>query len=70
MRSAQAGVGGERGEHGWAHGARGARPAGQHGRAACAHRLGQLGARAPCLVFNLVFRLGIFPKSLNEHCSL
>ena len=70
VRSAQAGVGGERGEHGWAHGARGARPAGQHGRVACAHRLGQLGARAPGLVFNLVFRLGIFPKSLNEHCSL
>ena len=22
------------------------------------------------LVFNLVFRLGIFPESLNEHCSL
>ena len=61
---------GARGEHGWAHGARGARPAGQHGRAACAHRLRQLGARAPGLVFNLVFRLGIFPESLNEHCSL
>ena len=43
---------------------------GRHGRAACAHRLGQLGARAPDLVFNLVFRLGIFPESLNEHCSL
>ena len=28
------------------------------------------GARAPGLVFNLVFRLGIFPESLNEHCSL
>ena len=28
--------------------------------AACAHRLGQLGARAPGLVFNLVFRLGFF----------
>ena len=45
----------------------------QHGRAACAHRLGQLGqlgARAPGLVFSLVFRLGIFPESLNEHCSL
>ena len=41
------------------------------GRAACAHRLGQLGARAPGLVFNPVFfRLGIFPESLNEHCSL
>ena len=43
------------------------------GRAACAHRLGQLGqlgARAPGLVFNLVFRLGIFPESLNEHYSL
>ena len=42
----------------------------QHGRAAYAHRLGQLGARAPGLVFSLVFRLGIFPESLNEHCSL
>ena len=42
----------------------------QHGRAACAHGLGQLGARAPGLVFSLVFRLGIFPESLNEHCSL
>ena len=56
---------------GWAQ-ARGTRQAGAgwHGRAACAHRLGQLGARAPGLVFNLVFRLGIFPKSPNEHCSL
>ena len=43
----------------WAHGA----------RATCAHGLGQLGARAPGLVFNLVFQLGIFPESLNEHCS-
>ena len=34
------------------HGARGARPAGQHGRAACVHRLGQLGARALGMVFN------------------
>ena len=42
----------------------------QHGRAACAHRLGQLGARAPGLVFSLVFRLDIFPESPNEHCSL
>ena len=42
----------------------------QHGRAACAHGLGQLGARAPGLVFSLVFRLGIFSESLNEHCSL
>ena len=41
-----------------------------HGRAACAHRLGHLGARAPGLVFSLVFRLDIFPESLNEHCSL
>ena len=40
------------------------------GRATCAHGLGQLGARAPGLVFSLVFRLGIFPESLNEHCSL
>ena len=42
----------------------------QHGRAAFEHRLGQLGARAPGLVFSLVFRLSIFPESLNEHCSL
>ena len=45
------------------------RPAGR----ACA-RLGanwaSFGARAPGLVFNLVFRLGIFLESLNEHCSL
>ena len=27
----------------------------QHGRATCAHRLGQLGARAPGLVFSLVY---------------
>ena len=33
------------------------------GRAGCA-----LGALR--LVFNLVFRLGIFPESLNEHCPL
>ena len=58
------------GARGWAHGALGARPAGWHGRTACAHRLGQLGGRAPDLVFNLVFRLGIFPESLNEHWSL
>ena len=38
--------------------------------AACAHGLGQLGARAPGLVSNLVFRLGIFPESPNGHCSL
>ena len=31
---------------------------------------GQLRARAPGMVFNLVFRLGIFPESLNEQCSL
>ena len=61
---------GARGVHGWAHGACEAQPAGWHGRTACAHRLGQLGACAPDLVFNLVFRLGIFPESLNEHCSL
>ena len=44
------------------------------GCAACAHRLGaswaSFGARAPGLVFNLVFRLGIFHESLNEPCSL
>ena len=50
-------------------GARGTRGLGT-GCAACAHRLGQLGARAPGFVFNLVFRLGFFPKSPNEHCSL
>ena len=45
------------------------RPAGR----ACA-RLGaswaSFGARAPGLVFDLVFRLDIFPESLNEPCSL
>ena len=40
------------------------------GRAACAHGLVQLGARAPGLVFNLVFRLGIFPESPNDHCAM
>ena len=40
------------------------------GCAACAHRLGQLGARALGLVFNRLIRLGIFPESPNEHCSL
>ena len=32
--------------------------------------LGQLGARALDLIFKPVFRLGIFPESPNEHCSL
>ena len=51
---------GARGERGrQKRGARGARGLGA-GRAACAHGLGQLGARAPGLVFNLVFRLGFF----------
>ena len=40
------------------------------GRGTCARGLGQLGAPAPGLVSNLVFRLGIFPESPNEHCSL
>ena len=48
-------------------------------RLACRRKAGALGAagswasfgaRAPGLVFNLVFRLGIFPESLNEHYSL
>ena len=63
-------VAGAKQARGWVHEARGARPAGQHGRAACAHRLGQLGARALDIAFNLVFRLDIFRMSLNEHCSL
>ena len=81
-RQAQAGAGGAlgaqeagtgarqaRGRTGRARQGRGAHGLGA-GRAACAHGLGQLGARAPGLVFNLVFRLGFFPESLNEHCSL
>ena len=58
-RGARQGRGSRRGAHGLG-----------AGRAACAHRLGQLGAHAPGLVSNLVFRLGIFPESPNEHCSL
>ena len=58
---------------GWDHGAHGARPAGSTG--AQPVRAGwvswaRLGFCAPGLVFSLVFRLGIFPESLNEHCSL
>ena len=73
QRPARRAGGKARQARGWAHGAHGVRPAGQHGRAAYAHRLGQLGqlgARAPGLVFSLVFRLSIFPESLKEHCSL
>ena len=67
-RSGRAGVQSERRQAGAGHAGR-ARP----GR--WAHGLGEraghgcaLGALR--LVFNLVFRLGIFPESLNEHCSL
>ena len=31
---------------------------------------GPVGARALDLIFKPVFRLGIFPESPNEHCSL
>ena len=58
-RRARQGRGSRRGAHGLG-----------AGRAACVHGLDQLGARAPGLVFNLVFRLRIFPESPNEHCSL
>ena len=47
----------------------GGRRAGARERAGCASWT-SFGAGAPGLVFNLVFRLSIFPKSLNEHCSL
>ena len=53
-------------------GARGARQAGA-GRWArgLGARVGQSCALGPLrLVFNSVFQLGIFPESLNEHCSL
>ena len=63
-----------------ARGAAGARAGGAQARWACAaggasmaDRHGArslLGAREPGLVFNLVFRLGIFPESPNEHYSL
>ena len=69
----RAGAQGARARGGGARQGRGSR-SGAHGlgagRAACAHGLGQLGTRAPDSVFNLVFRLGIFPESPNEHCSL
>ena len=61
-------AGSRRGRHGRA-GARRAR--GRRGAGARRARAGQgcaLGALR--LVFNPVFRLGIFPESLNEHCSL
>ena len=53
--------------------ARGARPAGTTGSqpvGAGWANWARLGFCAPGLVFSLVFRLGIFPESLNEHCSL
>ena len=57
---------------GRAAGARGARGLGAW-RAACAHRLGQLGARAPDLVFNLFFFYSVFFLShqMNSvHCKI
>ena len=38
----------------------------RQGQAACA----VLAGRARALIFKPVFRLGIFPESPNEHCSL
>ena len=72
---ARKGAEGARTRHGRA-GARGrrrqgraGRPAGRPVRAWCA-QLGQIGCfAAPDSVFGLV-RLGIFPESPNEHCSL
>ena len=72
---AQQGAVGARTRHGRA-GARGrrrqgraGRPAGRPVRAWCA-QLGQVGCFAtPDSVFGMV-RLGIFPESPNEHCSL
>ena len=49
-------------------GARGARGRGAQARQGTGSAGCALGALR--LVFNLVFRLGIFPESLNEHCSL
>ena len=50
-----------------------ARPRHGHERAACAHRLGQLGARALGLVFDLVFDLVLFLSHcldpVHEHYS-
>ena len=45
----------------------------QYGRAACARRLGQLGQVGVLCTLTRFFgpvRLGIFPESPNEHCSL
>ena len=45
----------------------------QHGRAACARKLGQLGqVGVLCILARFLdpVRLGIFPESPNEHCSL
>ena len=42
----------------------------QHGLAACARRLGQVGVLCTLTRFFGPVRLGIFPKSPNEHCSL
>ena len=45
-------------------------PTTRPGMRACVPNWASFGARAPGLVFNPVFRLGIFPESPNEHCSL
>ena len=60
------------------HAGRGAQARGARGVQVRGRQAWALGARAGqgCalgalrLVFNPVFRLGIFPESLNEHCSL
>ena len=60
---------GRTGAHGRRRQGRAGRPAGRPVRAWCA-QLGQVGCfAAPDSVFGLV-RLGIFPESPNEHCSL
>ena len=56
---------------GWAQGARAGRAARRHGAGGMGARAGQdcaLGALD--LIFKPVFLLGIFPESVNEHCSL
>ena len=75
-RAEQAAVGargarGVSGRPGAGGGGRGRQVLGSRGGRCLGARAGQgcaLGALR--LVFNLVFRLGIFPESLNEHCSL
>ena len=79
----QAGRTGDRRWADWALGASARAGLARQGQAACAALagrarawtrlvcwLGPLGAHALDLIFKPVFRLGIFPESPNEHCSL